>query len=36
MPGLGSGSVWVGEQGKQRWDSRVSEEKPGNGITFEM
>ena len=34
MPGPGSGSGWVGEQGKG--DRGFSEGKPGKGITFEM
>jgi hypothetical protein len=36
MPGWGSGSEWVGEQGKGEWNRGSSEEKPGKGITFEM
>jgi hypothetical protein len=36
MPGQGSGSGWVGEQGDGGWDRGVSEGKPGKGITFEM
>jgi hypothetical protein len=33
IPGPGSRSVWVGEQGRDRG---FSEGKPGKGITFEM
>jgi hypothetical protein len=36
MPGPGSGSGWVGEQGEERGDREFSEGKPGKGITFEM
>jgi hypothetical protein len=36
MPGHGSRSGWVGEQGEGAWDREVSEEKPEKGITFEM
>jgi hypothetical protein len=36
MPGSGSGSGWVGEQGKGVGDSRYLEGKPVKGITFEM
>jgi hypothetical protein len=36
MPGPGSRSGWVGEQGKRRRDRGVSEGKPGKGIIFEM
>jgi hypothetical protein len=36
MPGLGSSSGWVGEQGKVGGDRGFSEGKPGTGITFEM
>jgi hypothetical protein len=36
MPGLGSKSGWVGEQGEQGRDRGASEGKPGKGITFEM
>jgi hypothetical protein len=36
MPGLGSWSGWVGEQGEGRGDRSFSEGKPGKGITFEM
>ena len=36
MPGPGSRSGWVGEQGEGGWDRGFSERKPGNGITFEM
>jgi hypothetical protein len=35
MPGPGSWSGWVGEQGEGRGD-RFSERKLGKGITFEM
>jgi hypothetical protein len=34
MPGPGSESGWVGEQGEG--EMRASEGKPGKGITFEM
>ena len=34
MPGPGSASGWVGEQGGE--DSGFSEGKVGKGITFEM
>jgi hypothetical protein len=36
MPGPGSGSGWVGKQGKRRGYREFSEGKPGKGITFEM
>jgi hypothetical protein len=36
MPGPGSGSRWVGEQGKGGRVRGFSEGKPGKGITFEM
>jgi hypothetical protein len=36
MPGQGSKSGWVGEQGEQEWDREFSEGKPGKGITFEI
>ena len=36
MPGSGSGSGWVGEQGKEGRDRGFSEGKPGKGTTFEM
>jgi hypothetical protein len=36
MPGSGSGSGWVGEQGQGRVDRGFSEGKLGKGITFEM
>jgi hypothetical protein len=36
MPGQGSRSGWVGEQGVGGWDRGFSEEKTGNGIVFEM
>jgi hypothetical protein len=36
MPGLGSGSGWVGEQGAEGGVRRFSEGKLGKGITFEM
>jgi hypothetical protein len=36
MPGPGSGSGWVGEQGEGRRDRGFSEGKPGKEITFEM
>ena len=36
MPGQGSGSGWVGEQGEGRWNRGFLEGKPGKGITFEM
>jgi hypothetical protein len=36
MPGQGSRSEWVGEQGKWRWDKGFLEGKRGKGITFEM
>ena len=36
MPGPGSRSGWVEEQGKGLRDRGLSEGKPGKGITFEM
>ena len=36
MPGPGSGSGWVGEQGEVGGDRGVSEGKAGKGITLEM
>jgi hypothetical protein len=36
MPGPGSRSGWVGEQGEEGRDRGFSEGKPGKGITFEM
>jgi hypothetical protein len=36
MPGPGSGSGCVGEQGEWGEDRGFLEEKLGNGITFEM
>jgi hypothetical protein len=36
MPGPGSRSGWVGEQGELGRDRRFSEGKLGKGITFEM
>jgi hypothetical protein len=36
MPGPGSRSGWVGEQGEGRGERGFSERKPGKGITFEM
>jgi hypothetical protein len=36
MPGPGSGSGWVGEQGEWGEDRGFSEEKLGKTITFEM
>jgi hypothetical protein len=36
MPGAGSRSGWVGEQGEGGEDRRFSERKLGKGITFEM
>ena len=38
MPGTGSGSRWVGEQGEEEGeeDRGFSERKPGKGIIFEM
>jgi hypothetical protein len=36
MPEQGSGSGWVGEQGKGAWDRRFLEWKRGKRITFEM
>jgi hypothetical protein len=36
MPGPGSRSGWVGEQGKGREDRGFLEGKLGKGITFEI
>jgi hypothetical protein len=36
MPGPGSRSGWIGEQGEVGGDRRVSERKLGKEITFEM
>ena len=36
MPGPGSGSGWVGEQGEGGGDRGFSEGKPGKEITYEM
>ena len=36
MPGPGSGSGWVGKQGKGGRGRGPSEGKSGKGITFEM
>jgi hypothetical protein len=36
MPGQGSRSRWVGEQGEGERDRGFSKRKPGKGITFEM
>jgi hypothetical protein len=36
MPGPGSRSGWVGEQGEGGGDRGFSEGKLGKGITFEM
>jgi hypothetical protein len=36
MPGPGSRSGWVGEQGERGRDRGFSERKLGKGITFEM
>jgi hypothetical protein len=36
MPGPGSGSRWVGEQGEGEGDRGFSEGKPGKGIIFKM
>jgi hypothetical protein len=36
IPGLGSKSGWVGEQGQDEEDRDFSEGKQGKGITFEM
>jgi hypothetical protein len=36
MPGPGSRSGWVGEQGEGEEDRGFSEGKLGKGITFEM
>jgi hypothetical protein len=36
MPGPGSGSGWVGEQGEMGRERGFSEEKLGKRITFEI
>jgi hypothetical protein len=36
MPGPGSRSGWIGEQGEGGENRGFSEGKPGKGITFEM
>jgi hypothetical protein len=36
MPGQGSRSGWVSEQGVRGWDRGFSEGKPGKRISFEM
>jgi hypothetical protein len=36
IPGQGSRSGWVGEQGEGRWDREYFEGKPGKGVTYEM
>jgi hypothetical protein len=36
VPGQGSRSGWVGEQGEKRWNEGVSEGKWGKGLKFEM
>ena len=36
LPGPGSSSGWVGEQGQGGRDRWFSEGKPGEGTTFEM
>jgi hypothetical protein len=36
IPGQGTGSGWVGEQGEGGWDRRFWEGKPGKEISFEM
>jgi hypothetical protein len=36
MPGPGSRTRWVGEQGEGGGDRGFSERNPGMGITFEM
>jgi hypothetical protein len=36
MPGTGSRSGWVGEQGEEGRDRGFSEGKLGKGITFEI
>ena len=36
LPGLGSGSGWVGDKGGWGRDRGFSEGKLGKGITFEM
>jgi hypothetical protein len=36
MPGQGSRSGWMTDQGEEGWDREFSEGKPGKGTTFEM
>jgi hypothetical protein len=36
IPGPGSASGWVGEQGEGGWNRGFSEGKPGKEITFEI
>jgi hypothetical protein len=36
MPGPGSRSGWVGEQGEGKGNRELSEGKLGKGITFEL
>jgi hypothetical protein len=36
MPGPGSGSEWVGEQGERGGDRGFLERKLGKGIAFEI
>jgi hypothetical protein len=36
MPGQGSRTVWVGDQGAGGWDRGFSVGKLGKGITFEL
>jgi hypothetical protein len=36
MPGPGSGSGWLGEQGEGDGDRGFLKGKPGKGVTFEM
>jgi hypothetical protein len=36
MPGPGSRSGWVGEEGEEEWDRGFSERKLGKGIAFEV
>jgi hypothetical protein len=36
MPGPGSRSGWVGEQGEGGGDKRFSVGKPGKGLTFKI
>ena len=36
IPGQGSRSMCIGEQGEGGWDRVFWEEKPGKGITFKM